>query len=124
MRSRLLERIHPTELIEARAAAESKPLPAAPAPKPPNWGRDMIAFLRVEAPAVPAADHHRYDPDRLLPRHATMRRVTPARVVLDDIDTVTADVARAFATRPELRHDTAVLMALAPIVAMLKGSVA
>lgn len=33
-------------------------------------------------------------------------------------------VADVFAARPELRHDHAVLMALAPVVAMLKGSVA
>ena len=121
MLDRVRERIHPQELVKLRAAAESKPLPAAPAPKPIGWGRDMIAFLRVEAPAVPAADHHRYDPDRLLPRHAVVRRVTPARVVLDDIDTVTADVAAVLAARPELRHNAAVLMALAPVMAQLKG---
>ena len=121
MLDRVRERIHPQELIELRAAAEAKPLPAPPAPKPPNWGRDMIAFLNAEAPIERAVDHRRYDPDRLLPRHATVRRVAPARVVLDDIDTVTADVAAALTARPELRHEHALLMYLAPIVAMLKA---
>lgn len=35
-----------------------------------------------------------------------------------------AAVLDAVAARPELAHDTALLMALAPVVAMLKGSVA
>lgn len=35
-----------------------------------------------------------------------------------------ADIAAAVAARPELRHNTALLMAMAPVVAMLKGSVA
>lgn len=34
------------------------------------------------------------------------------------------DVLDAFTAHPELAHDTALLMALAPVVAMLKGSVA
>lgn len=45
------------EFPELRAAIEAKPLPKASASKPPNWGRDMIAFLRAEdnVPPIPAA---------------------------------------------------------------------
>lgn len=44
------------EFPELRAAIEAKPLPKASASKPPNWGRDMIAFLRAEdnVPPMPA----------------------------------------------------------------------
>jgi hypothetical protein len=41
------------EFPALRAEIESKPTPAPPVQKPPNWGRDMIAFLRSEAPVEP-----------------------------------------------------------------------
>lgn len=48
MKTRLQERLRPTELIEARAAAESKPLPAPSGRLPEGWGRGMLEFLREQ----------------------------------------------------------------------------
>ena len=45
----------------------------------------------------------------------------PTRV-LDDLDVVTTDVAATLAARPELLHDHAVLMALAPLAGQLKAA--
>lgn len=47
---------HRDDILAARTAEEAKPLPAPSASKPPNWGRDMIAFLRAEdnVPPMPA----------------------------------------------------------------------
>lgn len=125
MRSRLLERIHPTELIEARAAAESKPLPPAPAPKPPNWGRDMIAFLRAEAPVEPRTLGMRRP-------SAPTARPLPSRDLIEYVTAVSTaihadyerhlDTLRVIDDIAAAAPDTHTLaMALAPVVAMLKA---
>ena len=122
----LKPRRHPEQAPLLAACATSRPSPIATTLPPlplgaPARSHAAMAELRTADRAPVVADHHRYDPDRLLPRHAVVRRVTPARVVLDDIDTVTADVAAVLAARSELRHNAAVLMALAPVMAQLKG---
>jgi hypothetical protein len=50
--SRLLH-LDDGEFPALRAQIEARPIPAPPVQKPPNWGRDMIAFLRAEAPVEP-----------------------------------------------------------------------
>ncbi len=74
------------------------PLPTGPRPLPPIA---TIAFLADVSTAIHADDERHLD----------------TLAVLDAI-------AAALAARPELLHDTALLMALAPVVAMLKGLVA
>lgn len=127
--TRVLHRPKRDEDVLLAACATSRPAPLATTLPPlplgaPARSHAAMAELHAAEHTSAAADHHRYDPDRLLPRHAMVRRVAPARVLLDDIDAVTADVAAMLQARPELRHDHALLMALARVVAMLKGSVA
>ena len=88
MRNRLLERFWPTELVEAREVAESKPLPAPPAPKPLGWGRAMVDYLKTEAP-VRDRDPFRYDPDRLVPASTLVRQVRVDRIRLRNMGQVT-----------------------------------
>ena len=76
----LQERVQPQELIELRAAAEARPIPAPPAPLPLGWGRAMLNHLK--AADAPARDHYRYDPNRLLPRSAMVRQVRIERLPL------------------------------------------
>lgn len=88
MRNRVLERFWPTELVEARATVETKPLPAPSAPKPLGWGRAMVDYLNTEAP-VKDRDPFRYDPNRLLPCSAMVRQVRVDRIRLRDMGSVT-----------------------------------
>lgn len=67
MRNRVRERFWPTELQEARAAAESRPLPAPVAPKPLGWGPAMLNHLHVEAPVERPYSPGRYSVDALVP---------------------------------------------------------
>lgn len=67
------------EFPALRAQIEATPLPAPPAPKRPGWARGMLAHLHAEAP-VDGRDPFRYDPNRLLPRSAMVRRVRVDRI--------------------------------------------
>ena len=123
MRSRLLERIHPTELIKARAAAEAAPLPAAPAPKPPNWGRDMIAFLRTEAPVEQRTlGMRRPAPPKPPVRPPSRPRPVNPPLMADEVEDVALiaglNVALAHRALDDLERIAAELLAeLAPVVA-------
>lgn len=68
-------------------ATTRTPLPLGTPPRSVG----VLAELRA-ADRTTTADHRRYDPDRLLPRTAMVRRVVLERVPLDDIDTVTAAI--------------------------------
>lgn len=114
MKNRLLERIHPTELKEARAVAEAKPLPAAPAPKRPGWGRDMVTYLRAQDRSV-VRDPFRYDPNRLLPASARVRQVRVDSVPMEAPQSVAQLCASAGLVYAK-RH---VAAELAPVVALL-----
>lgn len=52
--SRLASLLHldDGEFPALRAQIEAKPIPAPHASKPLGWGRDMLAFLRAEAPVL------------------------------------------------------------------------
>ena len=87
------------EFPALRAQIEARPIPAPPAKKPPNWGRDMIAFLHAEAPVEPRtlgmrrpATPRPFSPDLLgrlasvsTAMHADYTRHLDTMAVLDEI---------------------------------------
>jgi hypothetical protein len=108
------------EFPEIRAQIESKPLPVPPAPKRPGWARGMLNHLHAEAP-VDGRDPYRYDPNRLLPRSAMVRRVCVDRIPQDrpELAPVSQRCAALGLVYAE-RHIAAELAALAPVEALLK----
>lgn len=98
MLDRVRERIHPQELVQARAAAEAAPLPR-PVRRPAGSARPALDYLTATAPVDgPVSHHSRYSVRALVP--AGQLAVVP---LPDAAETVIADVRAAMACSPRSR---------------------
>lgn len=100
-----------------------RPRGVAPAPLAgrPGIAAEVLRELRAaDAPVPPTALRRAFDrPAGTWLPVVGLRAVPVQRVVVDDLDTVLADIRAAVAAAPHVRHEPAFLMAIAPIAEQL-----